>query len=160
MIISSLISSHLYNLDPRASLPCNEGVSLYFYLFPFSYKQIICLVFCLLSRTDYNRYNVEIFINKLFLLLLQKHMENIKSLIKVFMASFLPKLNTFLYNCTSYIILRLSLNPIEIYYYFLVVLLGCIGGMLCYFLIVSPRFYSYRPSFTLFIRYSYIIDGD
>ena len=76
------------------------------------------------------------------------------------MASFLAKLNTFLYNCTSYIILRLSLSPIEIYYYFLVVLLGCIGGMLCYFLIVSPRFYSYRLSFTLFIRYSYIIDED
>ena len=46
----------------------------------------------------------------------QKHkMENIKSFIKVFMASFLPIFYFIIYNCISYIILRLFLISIEIY---------------------------------------------
>ena len=50
---------------------------------------------------------------------LQKHkMENIKSLIKVFMARFLPMFYVIIYNCISYVILRLLLVSIEIYFIF------------------------------------------
>ena len=61
--------------------------------------------------------SVEIFVNQMFSL--QKYkIENIKSLIKVFMASILPILFVIVYSCISYAILRLFLIFIEIYLIF------------------------------------------
>ena len=58
--------------------------------------------------------------------------ENIKSLIKVFIASFLPMFVVIIYNCISYVILRLFLISIEIYFIFTErsTMLDCISGSL------------------------------
>ena len=75
--------------------------------------------------------------------------ENIKSLIKVFIASFLPMFVVIIYNCISYVILRLFLISIEIYFIFtersaiLDYISGSLGGPL---------------TSTLFIRFYYISD--
>ena len=82
--------------------------------------------------------------------LLQKHkMENIKSLKKVSMGSFLSMFYFNIYNCISYVILRLILISIEIYFNFLKrsTILDYVSGSL-------------RGSLTsaLFTRFCYISD--
>ena len=47
-----------------------------------------------------------------------------------------------------------------LFYNFSFMLLDYIGGVFCYFLIVSFRFCSHGIFFTLFIRFFYELDGD
>ena len=47
-----------------------------------------------------------------------------------------------------------------LFHNFSFVLLDYICAVLCYFLMVSFGFYSHRVLFTLFIRFSYVPDGD
>ena len=47
-----------------------------------------------------------------------------------------------------------------LFYNFSFMLLDYIGGVFCYFLIVSFRFCSHGIFFTLFIRFFYDLDGD
>ena len=47
-----------------------------------------------------------------------------------------------------------------LFYNFSFMLLDYIGGVFCYFLIVSVRFCSHGIFFTLFIRFFYELDGD
>ena len=83
---------------------------------------------------------------------LQKHkIENIKSLIKVFTASFLPMIYAIIYNCINYVILLLFLISKVIYFIFTErsTILDYISGNLGRFL-----------ASTQFIRSSYISDDN